>query len=50
MRITAAELLSADEQDLPQIRNRLEWTPEDRLSHLRDMIAFEELARTARRL
>ncbi len=39
-----------DEQDLLQIRERLEWTPEERLSYLRDMILFEELAHTARRI
>ncbi len=45
-----AEIEVADEQDLLQIRDRLEWTPEERLNYLRDMIAFEQLARTARRV
>ena len=45
-----AEPQAVDEQDLLQIRDRLEWTPEQRLSYLRDMIVFEQLARTARRV
>ena len=47
---TLEKLPMADEQDLLQIRERLEWTPEERLSYLRDMIAFEELAHSARRI
>ena len=47
---TPPEPRATDEQDLLQIRDRLKWTPEERLSYLRDMIAFEQLARSARRL
>ncbi len=45
-----AQVRGTDEQDLLQIRDRLEWTPEERLSYLRDMIAFEQLARSAHRI
>ena len=46
---TLEESRVTDEQDLLQIRDRLEWTPEERLSYLRDMLAFEQLARSAHR-
>ena len=45
-----AEPRMTDDQDLLQIRERLEWTPEERLSYLRDMIVFEQLARSAHRV
>ncbi len=40
--------LSSDERS--QIAARLRMTPAQRLSYLMDMLAFEELARHARRL
>jgi hypothetical protein len=40
--------LSADERS--QIAARLRLSPSERLRYLEDMIAFEELARRARRL
>lgn len=33
-----------------QIRERLTWTPAQRLGYLTDMVAFEQRARAARRL
>jgi len=36
--------------DLDQIVERLGWTPWERLQYLLDMLEFEELAQTARRL
>jgi hypothetical protein len=39
--------LSEDERS--QIAERLRWSPMERLQYLLDMLAFEELARRARR-
>lgn len=39
--------LSADERS--QIAERLRWSPKERLQYLLDMLAFEDLARRARR-
>ena len=36
--------------DAAQIRERLKWTPAQRLSYLKDMIAFERRAQLARRV
>ncbi len=36
--------------ELDQIRERLSWTPAQRLRYLTDMLAFEERAQRARRL
>ena len=33
-----------------QIRERLKWTPAQRLSYLKDMVAFERRAQEARRV
>jgi hypothetical protein len=33
-----------------QIRERLKWTPAERLSYLKDMVAFERRAQEARRV
>jgi len=43
-----SDLLTADERS--QLDARLHLTPSERLRYLEDMIAFEELARRARRV
>jgi hypothetical protein len=45
-----SERPSLDAGDLSQIDARLRLTPSERLRYLEDMIAFEVLARRARRL
>lgn len=40
--------VAADEVDVDQIIERLQWTPRQRLDYLLDMLAFEERARRAR--
>jgi hypothetical protein len=45
---TASSALTDDERS--QIAGRLRLSPNERLSYLEDMIAFEETARQARRL
>jgi len=42
------EMVDADTRS--QIRERLTWTPAQRLTYLEDVIAFEQRARSARRL
>lgn len=37
------------DRDRDQILERLRWTPDERLTYLLDMLAFEEQARGARR-
>ena len=39
-----------DAEGRDQIRERLRWTPQQRLDYLLDMLAFEERARRARRV
>ena len=39
-----------DEAARAQIRERLAWTPAQRLRHLRALVAFEERAHRARRV
>jgi len=41
---------TVDTDTLGQIRERLSWTPAQRLAYLRDMVAFEQRAHAARRL
>lgn len=40
----------AGDPDLDQIVERLGWTPWERLQYLLDMLEFEDLARSARRV
>ena len=42
------ELEDRSSVDFDQITERLRWTPLERLSYLRDMVAFEDRARRAR--
>ena len=44
----AIELRDERPADLDQLRERLEWSPSERLRYLEDMLAFEERARGAR--
>jgi hypothetical protein len=39
-----------DQDERAQIGERLRWTPAQRLSYLKDMLAFERRAQRARRL
>lgn len=39
-----------DEQSRAQLRERLSWTPAQRLRHLRDLVAFDQRAAGARRV
>jgi hypothetical protein len=39
-----------DDDTLSQIRERLSWTPAERLRYLKGMLAFERRARQARRV
>jgi hypothetical protein len=39
-----------DDSDIDQIRERLSWSPKQRLDYLLDMLAFEDRAHRARRL
>ena len=41
---------AVDPDTRSQIRERLAWTPAQRLTYLEDMVAFEQRARAARRL
>lgn len=41
---------SVDPDTRSQIRERLTWTPAERLAYLVDMVAFEHRVRSARRL
>lgn len=43
-------LRRAKTEDRDQIRERLRWTPKQRLDYLLDMLAFEGRARQARRV
>jgi O-glycosyl hydrolase len=43
-------LSRAEEPDVAQIRERLAWTPKQRLDYLVDMVAFENRARRAKRV
>lgn len=43
-------LSRAEEPDLDQIRERLAWTPKQRLDYLVDMVDFEDRARRAKRI
>ena len=45
-----ADAQTAIATDLDQIVERLSWTPKQRLTYLVDMLAFEERARSARRI
>jgi transcriptional regulator with XRE-family HTH domain len=45
LRISLAPLVEAERD---QIRERLLWTPKERLDYLKDMLAFEERAHRAR--
>ena len=47
-----AEVTFVDERevDRDQLRERLAWTPAQRLRYLTDMLAFEQRARQARRV
>jgi hypothetical protein len=47
-RSSTGSFLTADERS--QIAARLRLTPSERLRYLEDMIAFEDLARVARRI
>jgi transcriptional regulator with XRE-family HTH domain len=44
------ELRDGTSVDRDQLRERLQWSPAERLRYLVDMLAFEERARRARRL
>ena len=46
----AIELRDERPADLDQIRERLEWSPAERLRYLEDMLAFEQRARRARQI
>lgn len=46
-RVLGSSGLSEDERS--QIAERLRWSPRERLQYLLDMLAFEALARRARR-
>jgi hypothetical protein len=39
-----------DEASRAQLRDRLRWTPAQRLAHLREMVAFDQRAARARRV
>ena len=46
----AFEAADAEQDELDQIRERLAWSPRERLRYLTDMVAFEQRAHRARRL
>lgn len=46
--VAKVQLVVSDLTDLDQIRERLSWTPRQRLRYLTDMVAFEDRARSAR--
>jgi hypothetical protein len=49
-RSSPVQVAEAGDPDLDQIVERLGWTPWERLQYLLDMLEFEDLARSARRV
>lgn len=48
--VSESDLHEQDDDTRAQLRERLTWTPLQRLRHLLDLLAFEERARRARRV